>query len=200
MSDPASCPHLAAHVHGMAGSGPRELPPEESTLALTPLEWGRLAGPLRPGERLETAIGECAACAALVVTVSTWHPDDGRGENAVQYRTRWTPLFSAHDQDTPAPADPVARAPLPATTVTLGSEEQTRSATNGHQNPDQAGAEPEMSVQEFGEGDRVLVPGVVKRVHDAFELTVEFEQGDQVRVYPDDADLRYDVSTAHPPR
>ena len=124
MSDPCACEHLAAHVHGMVGSGPRELP-EESTLALTPLEWGRLAGPLRPGERLEAAIGECAACAALVVAVSTWHSDDGRGENTVQYRTRWVPLFSARDQDTPALADPAARAPLPAATVGLAGEDRT---------------------------------------------------------------------------
>ncbi len=122
---PPTCDHPAAHVHGLVGAGPRDTPDEDSRLQLEPLAWGHLDGPLRPGERLSAAIGACDHCAALVVSVSTWHPIDGHGENAVQYKTRWVPLFTAGDQDTQAPADPAMRAPLPATTVGLGGEDLT---------------------------------------------------------------------------
>lgn len=100
-------------------------PDQDSRIDLDPLEWAHLAGPLRPGERLTATIGSCAACATLVVRVAAWHPTDGHGENAVQYQTRWTPLFAPHDQDNPAPADPAARAPLPATTVGLDGQDLT---------------------------------------------------------------------------
>lgn len=117
MTDARTCDHPAAHVHGLVGAGPVEVPPEDSRLNLTPVEWGHLTSPLRQGERMSAAIGECASCASLVVSVSTWHRSDGHGEHAVQYQTRWVPLFSARDQDVPAAADPAVRGPLPATLV-----------------------------------------------------------------------------------
>lgn len=109
MTDSRTCPHQAANVHGLVGSGPVAVSPSESRLDLSPVEWGHLAAPLRPGEQMSAAIGECSTCGALVVSVATWNPSDGRGENSVQHQSRWVPLFSTYDQDTPTPADPSAR-------------------------------------------------------------------------------------------
>lgn len=118
MTDPATCQHPAAHVHGLIGSGPVEVPPEESRLDLTPVEWARLDDtPLRAGERLSAGVGACASCGALVASLSTWHPADGHGVHAVQYRTPWVALYGTRDPDEPVAADPAARPPLPASVV-----------------------------------------------------------------------------------
>ncbi|MGM0724146.1 MAG: hypothetical protein ACQEXM_27360 [Actinomycetota bacterium] len=120
----STCTHPGAHVHGLIGSGPVPVAPEETRLALDPAEWGHLSGPLRPGERMSAAIGACSSCGALVVSVSTWHPTDGRGEHAVQYRTPWTAMYG-RTPDEPVPADPTARPGLPVTLVGPGGVDLT---------------------------------------------------------------------------
>lgn len=124
MTDPRTCDHPAAHVHGVIGSGPVDLPPEDTRVDLSPTEWTHLDGPLRPGERMSAAIGGCATCGALVVSVSTWHPTDGHRQHAVQYRTPWTAMYG-RTPDELAPADPDARPPLPATLVGPGGVDLT---------------------------------------------------------------------------
>ncbi len=120
----STCTHPGAHVHGLIGSGPVAVAPEETLLALEPAEWGHLDEPLRRGERMSAAIGACSSCGALVVSVSTWHPTDGHGEHAVQYQTPWTAMYGPNPAE-PVPANPAARPPLPATLVGLGGQDLT---------------------------------------------------------------------------
>ncbi|OLM08352.1 hypothetical protein [Pseudonocardia sp. Ae505_Ps2] len=120
----STCTHPGAHVHGLIGSGPVAVSPEKTQLALAPAEWGHLSGPLRPGERMSAAIGACSSCGALVVSVGTWHPTDGCGEHAVEYRTPWTAMYGPNPAEA-VPADPAARPPLRATLVGLGSQDLT---------------------------------------------------------------------------
>lgn len=118
----STCTHPGAHVHGLIGSGPAAVASEETRLALEPVEWGHLSGPLRPGERMSAAIGACSSCGALVVSVSTWHPTDGRGEHTVQYRTPWTAMYGPNPAEA-VPADPAARPLLPVTLVGLAGQD-----------------------------------------------------------------------------
>ncbi|OLM28794.1 hypothetical protein Ae717Ps2_6113 [Pseudonocardia sp. Ae717_Ps2] len=118
------CTHPGAHVHGLVGSGPVDPPPEDTRLTLSAVEWGHLDEPLRPGERMSAAIGSCNSCGVLVVSVSTWHPSDGRGEHAVQYRTPWTAMYGRNPAEL-VPADPAGRPPLPATLVGLTGQDLT---------------------------------------------------------------------------
>lgn len=119
----STCTHPGAQVHGLIGSGPIA-PSGADPADLEPIEWSHLAEPLRPGERMSAAIGACNSCGALVVSVSTWHPTDGHGEHAVQYRTPWTSMYGRNPSD-PVAADPAGRPPLPATLVGLGGEDLT---------------------------------------------------------------------------
>lgn len=113
MTDPSTCTHSSAHVHGLLGAGPRPIPPEQARLDLAPVEWGRLEAPLRAGEQISAALGACAECGALVVSVSTWNPADGRGEHARTYQTPWVAMYAiGGDYRVPVPADPDARPPL----------------------------------------------------------------------------------------
>lgn len=124
MTEPRTCTHPGAHVHGLVGSGPRPVPEEDTRLPLEPVEWGHLDEPLRPGERMSAAIGSCGHCGALVVSVSTWHPADGRGEHTVQYRTPWTAMYG-RNPDEPVPADPANRPALRPTLVGLDGTDLT---------------------------------------------------------------------------
>ena len=113
MSDSSTCTHPGAHVHGLIGAGEPALPPEESLLQLAPVEWGRLDDTLRPGERLSAALGACGDCGCLVVSVSTWNPADGRGENMRIYQTPWVAMYAVGGEyGVPVPADPAARPAL----------------------------------------------------------------------------------------
>lgn len=120
----STCTHPGAHVHGLIGSGPVAVASEETRLALEPAEWGHLSGPLRPGEHMSAAIGACSSCGALVVSVATWHPTDGRGEHTVQHRTPWTAMYGPNPAEA-VPADPAARPLLPVTLVGLAGQDLT---------------------------------------------------------------------------
>lgn len=110
MTDPSTCTHPDAHVHGLIGEGSRPIPAEQSRLDLAPLEWGRLDGPLREGERMSAAIGACADCGTLVVSVSTWNPADGRGENTRTYQTPWVAMYAVGGEYlAPVPAEAADR-------------------------------------------------------------------------------------------
>ncbi len=124
MTSPADCTHPGAHVHGLVGAGPVQPSAEDAHLDPELIEWGNLDASLRPGERMSAAIGSCSRCRALVVSVSTWNPADGRGEHVVQYRTPWTPMYG-RNPDEPVLADPAARPPLPATLVGLDGTDLT---------------------------------------------------------------------------
>lgn len=110
MTEPSTCTHPGAHVHGLIGAGEPALPPEESLLKLAPLEWGRLDDTLREGERLSAAIGACGDCRSLVVSVSTWNTADGHGENVQTYQTPWVAMYAIGGEYlVPVPADPEER-------------------------------------------------------------------------------------------
>ena len=94
MTDPSSCTHPGAHVHGLVGEGPRPIPPGQARLELVPVEWGRVDDSLRAGERMSAALGACAECGSLVVSVSTWNPADGRGENVRTRQTPWVAMYA----------------------------------------------------------------------------------------------------------
>lgn len=116
MSDPSTCAHPGAHVHGLLGQGPRPIPPEQARVELAPAEWGRLDDAddtLRAGERMTAAIGACADCGSLVVSVSTWNPADGRGVHARTYDTPWVAMYAVGGEyGVPVAADPAARPAL----------------------------------------------------------------------------------------
>lgn len=101
--DPGVCTHPGAYVYAHIGRTPRDRSaPTAATWRPSPAD----DGGRRPGEELNAALGECAACGSLVVAVETWHPADVHGEHVASYRTRWTGLYpsGAHPTATPANA------------------------------------------------------------------------------------------------
>lgn len=128
MTDPNACTHPGAHVHGLIGEGPRPIPPEESLVGgLTRAEWRRLDDTLRGGERMSAALGACADCGSLVVSVSTWNPADGQDENARTYQTPWVAMYAVGGEyGAPVPADPTQRPELRPLVVGTDAEDYMR--------------------------------------------------------------------------
>lgn len=110
MTETGTCTHPGAHVHGLIGNREPSPAPDETALTLAPAEWNRLDETLREGERMSAAIGACGDCGSLVISVTTWNPADGRGENVRTYQTPWVAMYAvggAHGE--PVPADPAGR-------------------------------------------------------------------------------------------
>lgn len=62
---------------------------------------------------MSAAIGACAECGSLVVSLSTWNPADGRGENTRTYNTPWVAMYAVGgDSRAAVPADPDDRPAL----------------------------------------------------------------------------------------
>ena len=126
MTDPGTCTHPGAHVHGLIGAGEPAPLPEETILNLAPAEWGRLDETLREGERMSAAIGACGDCGSLVVAVTTWNPADGRGQNVRTYQTPWVAMYAVGGEyDKPVPADPADRPALRPILVSLDGTDLT---------------------------------------------------------------------------